>query len=92
MNFITSISLTFLFLLQGFGLTLDLCCELPKISNLLEHNEAFGDSFMEFIEEDYFTFDGSQKHHDTPDHEHLPFQGSHHCCAHFLLNQSLDTD
>ncbi len=93
MNFITSISLTFLFLLQGFGLTLDLCCELPKISNLLEHyeehNEAFGDSFMEFLEENYFTFDGSQKHHEDSNHEDLPFQGSHHCCSHSLVYHSL---
>ena len=90
MNLITSIFLTFLFLLQGFGLTMDLCCELPKISNLLdhyeEHNEVFGDSFMEFLEEDYFTFDGSQEH------EELPFQGSHHCCSHSLVFQSLQID
>lgn len=89
MNFITSISLTFLFLLQGFGLTLDLCCELPKISNLFEHyeehNETYGDSFMEFLEEDYFTFDGSQEHHENSGHEDLPFQGSHHCCSHSLV-------
>lgn len=96
MNHITSITLTFLFLLQGLGLTLDLCCELPKISNLFEHyeehNEAFGGSFMEFLEEDYFTFDGKKEHHDDSDHEDLPFQGSHHCCAHSLVFQSLDTE
>lgn len=96
MNIFTSISLTFLFLLQGFGLTLDLCCELPKISNLLEHyeehNETFGDSFMEFIAEDYFTFDGSKKHHEDSNHEELPFQGNHHCCAHSLVYYSLNTE
>ncbi len=83
-------------MLQGLGLTLDFCCELPKISNLLEHyeehNAAFGDSFMEFLEEDYFTFDGSQKHHEDSDHEDLPFQSSHHCCAHSLVYQFLDSD
>ncbi|HSM62957.1 MAG TPA: hypothetical protein VK833_03360 [Gillisia sp.] len=96
MNLFTSISLTFLFLLQGFGLSVDLCCELPKISNLLEHyeehNEAFGDSFMEFLEEDYFSFNDSQKHHDNSDHEDLPFQGNHHCCSHTLVYYTLNTD
>jgi len=96
MNFITTISLTFLFLLQGFGLTLDLCCELPKIPILLdhyeEHNEAFGDSFLEFLEESYFTFDGSQKHHQNSDHGDLPFQDSHHCCSHSLVYYSSDTE
>lgn len=98
MNFITSISLSFLFLIQGFGLTIDICCELPKIPNLLEHyeehNEAFGDSFIDFLEEDYFTFDGSQEHHENEksDHDDLPFQGNHHCCAHSPIVQFLETE
>ncbi len=96
MNLITSISLSFLFLIQGFGFTTDLCCELPKIPNLLEHfeehNEAFGDSFIDFLEEDYFTFDGSQKHPENSDHDNLPFQGNHDCCSHSPVFQFLETE
>lgn len=96
MNLITSISLSFLFLLQGFGLSVDLCCELPKISNLLEHyeehNKSYGDSFIDFLEEDYLTFDGSQRHHENSDHEDLPFQGSHHCCGHSLVYHYLEKE
>ncbi len=57
-----------------------------------EHNEAFGDSFIDFLEEDYFTFDGSQEHHENSDHEDLPFQGNHHCCAHSPIFQYLATE
>lgn len=85
MNYILSISFSFLFLLQAMGPNMDLCCELQKLPNLFDHYEehkAFdGDSFFQFLAEDYLNDKGeAQGHHDDSDHDDLPFHGQHQCC------------
>ena len=75
---------SFLFLLQGFTPNMDLCCELQKIPILVDHyleHKAFdGDSFYQFMQEDFFNegHDLAGKH-DTQEHENMPFHGNHSC-------------
>lgn len=85
MNAIISISFSFLFLMQAIGPNMDLCCELQKLPNLFdhyqEHKEFDGDSFLQFLAEDYLNDKGdAQGHHDDSDHDDLPFHGQHQCC------------
>tara|TARA_A100000171_G_scaffold45453_1_gene49197 strand:- start:5977 stop:6369 length:393 start_codon:yes stop_codon:yes gene_type:complete len=72
-----------IFLLGSLSVNLDFCCEFQKLPNLFEHfseHQQFnGDSFLDFLAENYLKNDGEQKHHDTNDHENLPFHGAHQC-------------
>lgn len=78
-------------------------CELNRIptiyNHFLEHKEADGDSFLEFIYEDFLSDRGDRDgHHNNKPKEDFPFQ-SHsfhtHCCAYTLpcydINISLPT-
>ncbi len=79
-----SISLSLIFVVQMFAPNMDVCCELLKLPALFEHFEehkAFdGDSFFEFIVEDYVHHDdNSEGHHDHDKDDDLPFHGQHQC-------------
>ena len=63
---------------------MDICCEIQKLPNLLEHyeehKECNDDSLLKFIFNDYINFDGlADKHNDDSSHKDLPFQGNHQC-------------
>ncbi len=64
-------------------INMDLCCELPKIPNLLEHFAEHqaddGDSFLQFLVEDYIDHGTGEDHHNENEHDELPFHGSHQC-------------
>lgn len=64
-------------------MTMDLCCELQKIPNLLdhyaEHKASDGDSFWEFFVEDYVDDDAGENHHNENGHDNMPFHGTHQC-------------
>lgn len=73
---------------------MDLCCELQKLPELFDHyddhKEFEGDSFWEFLAEDYLNDKGdAQGHHDDSDHENLPFRGQHQCCHGYVFIPSL---
>ena len=81
---------------------MDMCCELQKLPALFDHFEehkAFdGDSFFEFIAEDYvFHDDNSEGHHDHDNDDDLPFHGQHQCnhapvqLTHSFVDIELDT-
>lgn len=84
MNRLTSISLSMIFVVQIFAPNMDMCCELEKLPALFAHFEehkAFdGDSFFEFLVEDYVHHDdNSEGHHDHDKDDDLPFHGQHQC-------------
>lgn len=85
MKLITSISLSMLFLFQGMGTDMDMCEQLEKISNFIthyqEHKVYDGDSFFEFIVEDYFNDDGDKEGlHDGSEKDKVPNHTHHQCC------------
>jgi hypothetical protein len=64
---------------------MDLCCELPKLTNLVEHfqehKKCNDNSFVIFLLTDYLNVDGEPKDHsDDSDHHNLPFNGNNNCC------------
>jgi hypothetical protein len=83
MHRIKSILSTTLLIATALVMTMDLCCELPKIPTLLEHytehQEADNDSFWQFLMEDYAHQESGHNHHGDEDHDNLPFPGSHQC-------------
>jgi hypothetical protein len=80
----SAIVFSLLFLVQAFAPNGDLCCELQKIPALLshyaEHKAYDGDSFYQFLAEDFFN-EGHDLagQHDTKEHEEMPFHGNHQC-------------
>lgn len=79
-----SVLIALLLVIQALGPISDLCCELPKLPNLIRHfyeHRAFdNDSFLEFLAEDYFEGTGDEHgHHEDDNHDNLPFHGNHHC-------------
>lgn len=95
MKLITSISLSMLFMLQAVMPSVDMGCKFQKIaaiySHYQEHKNFDGDSFFEFIMEDYVLNDDSSKeHHEDSNHHEAPFHNSHQCShiAYFITYQS----
>ncbi|PIB35452.1 hypothetical protein BFP72_08625 [Reichenbachiella sp. 5M10] len=82
MRFIIGISLTTIFIIQGLVPNMDICCELEKLPTLMQHYEEHkaydGDSFIEFLVEDYLS-DEEEGHHDDSQDSELPFHGQHQC-------------
>lgn len=83
MNRIKSISSATILVTIALVMTMDLCCELPKIPNLIahfsEHQKVSNDSFWQFLMEDYVHQESAQNHHEEGDHDDLPFHGGHSC-------------
>ena len=83
MNLLRSISLSSFFIITALMMNMDLCCELPKIPNLIEHyaehKSTDGDSFWQFLMEDYIDQESGHNHHNDGEHDDLPFHGSHTC-------------
>ncbi len=84
--------LGFLFLLSGLLPHNDFC-ELRKLPALyehyLEHLQEDGDSFFEFVYEDFLSKQGDKDgHHNKPPIQDLPFQNhtfQSHCCNFFPI-------
>ncbi|UII29634.1 hypothetical protein LVD17_15140 [Fulvivirga ulvae] len=89
-NFVSIMMVTFV-LIRGLAPSMDICCELQKLPNLLEHYQQHKDcnggaSFLQFLAEDYFDLQkNADDHHDDNDHSNLPFQGDHQCCHSFVF-------
>ncbi|WP_308992077.1 hypothetical protein QLS71_017500 [Mariniflexile litorale] len=87
MKLITSISLSILFMFQAIMPNIDMGCEFQKIaaiySHYQEHKTFDGDTFLDFVLEDYILNDGSSKeHHENSNHHEAPLHNSHQCCSH----------
>lgn len=85
MNVFVSISMSFIFLLQGITQDMDLCEQIEQTSNFIahyqDHKEYDGDSFFEYVVEDYFNDEGDKEgHHNGSDQEKIPSHTHHQCC------------
>lgn len=85
MKQIAHISFSLIFIFQALSPNMDMCCELKKLPTLFEHFEEHkamgGDTFLEFVVEDYVHHDeNSTGHHDHDKDDDLPFHGQHQCC------------
>ena len=85
MKVLVSIAMSFMLLLQGVAMDMDLCDKIEKVSTFIEHyqdhKEFDGDSLFEYVVEDYFNNDGDkQGHHDDSSHDEVPSHSQHQCC------------
>ncbi len=91
MKLISSITLSFIFMLQAIMPNVDIGCEFQKITEIYDHyqeHKAFdGDSFLDFVLEDYINNDGSLPEHKTnSNHQESPYHNAHQsCCSLFYF-------
>lgn len=74
--------------MQSTGPLVDLCCELLKFPNLIEHYQERAEgteiTFADFLDSHYGDQTSSTKHEDDHDGK-LPFQGNHSCVHGFAF-------
>ncbi|MEB8328379.1 hypothetical protein OO009_03355 [Flavobacteriaceae bacterium KMM 6897] len=85
MKELLSITMTFIFLFQGISLDMDLCKQIEQISHFIshyqDHKDFDGDSFLEYVGEEYFS-DGheEEEHHNDANQNQSPSHSHHQCC------------
>lgn len=81
--------MSIVFLFQGMSLDLDFCGSIREMSKVISHfqvHKAYGDSFIEYVFEDYIDDDTkSEEHHNDSDEQGIPAHSHHQCCQSVLL-------
>ena len=81
--------MSIVFLFQGMSLDLDFCGSIREMSKVISHfqdHKAYGDSFIDFVIEDYIDKDTKgEDHHSNSDEQDLPVHSHHQCCQSALL-------
>ena len=89
MRILFSISMSLLFFFQGISLDMDFCGPIKEISSIVTHfkdHKVYGDSFLEYVVEDYIDNDAkNEEHHHNPDKENAPLHSHHQCCHPLVL-------
>jgi len=77
--------MSILFFFQGISVEMDLCEQIQEISNFITHyqdHKVYGDSFFEYVVEDYIDNDAKNEgHHNNQDKENIPVH-SHYQFGH----------
>ena len=88
--------MSLLFFFQGISLDMDFCGPVKEISSIITHyqdHKVYGDSFFEYVLEDYIDNDANNEgHHNDSDKENVPVHSHHQCChpVVFITNTSTD--
>jgi len=81
--------MSIVFLLQGISLDLDFCGSIREMSKVISHfqdHKVYGDSFIEFVIEDYIDNNNeSEEHHNDSEEQEVPVHSHHQCCQSVLL-------
>ena len=89
MKIFVSISMSILFFFQGISIDMDFCGAIKEISNVITHyqdHKVYGDSFLEYVVEDYIGSDAKNvEHHHNPDKENTPVHSHNQCCHPLVL-------
>jgi hypothetical protein len=84
MKVFISISMSILFFFQGISRDMDLCEPIQEFSNFITHyqdHKVYGDSFLEYVVEDYIDNDAKNEgHHNNSENENKPVHSHHQCC------------
>ncbi|MEH1008946.1 MULTISPECIES: hypothetical protein [Flavobacteriaceae] len=68
---------------------MDFCGPIKEISSVITHyqeHKVYGDSFLEYVVEDYIDNDTKNEgHHHNPDKENTPFHSHNQCCHPLVL-------
>ena len=97
MKIFFSISMSLLFFFQGISIDMDFCGPIKEISSIITHyqdHKIYGDSFLDFVAEEYFGSDEKlERHHKDSDKENIPVHSHHQCChpvVLFVANKNTD--
>ena len=89
MKIFFSISMSLLFFFQGISIDMDFCGPIKEISNIITHyqvHKVYGDSFLEYVVEDYVDNDAkNEEHHHNPDNDNTPIHSHQQCCHPLVL-------
>lgn len=89
MKIFFSISMSILFFFQGISIDMDFCGPIKEISSIITHyqdHKVYGDSFLEYVVEDYIDNDAKNEgHHNNSDKENIPVHSHHQCCHPLVL-------
>lgn len=81
--------MSFLFFFQGISIDMDFCGPIKEISSIISHyqdHKIYGDSFLEYVVEDYIDSDvKNEGHHNNSDKETIPVHPNHQCCHPLIL-------
>ena len=89
MKIFFSISMSILFFFQGISIDMDFCGPIKEILNIITHyqdHKVYGDSFLEYVVEDYVDNDAkNEEHHHNPDNDNTPIHSHQQCCHPLVL-------
>lgn len=78
-----------IFLFQGMTLDMDMCQQFEKLSNFVshyqDHKDFDGDSFYEYVFEEFFSGDHDEKEHPNSSNQNQSPSHSQHQCCHPLV-------
>jgi len=81
--------MSILFFFQGISIDMDFCGPIKEISNIITHyqdHKVYGDSFLEYVVEDYVDNDAKNEgHHHNPDNDNTPIHSHQQCCHPLVL-------
>ena len=81
--------MSILFLFQGMSLDLDFCGSISEMSKVISHfqdHKVYGDSFIDYVIEDYIDNDTKrEEHHNDSDEQGIPAHSHQQCCQSLLL-------
>ena len=81
--------MSILFFFQGISIDMDFCGPIKEISSIFTHyqdHKVYGDSFLEYVVEDYIDNDAKNEgHHNNPDKENAPVHSHNQCCHPLVL-------
>ena len=81
--------MSFLSFFQGISIDMDFCGPIKEISNIITHyqdHKVYGDSFLEYVVEDYVDNDAkNEEHHHNPDIDNTPIHSHQQCCHPLVL-------
>ena len=77
--------MSFMFLFQGMARDMDLCEQIELVSNFIshyqDHAKVHGDTFFEYVAEDYLSSESDNgEHHPGSDNHQSPAHSTHQCC------------
>jgi len=81
--------MSILFFFQGISIDMDFCGPIKEISKVINHyqdHKAYGDSFFDYVVEDYIDSDAkNEEHHHNSDKENKPVHSQNQCCQPLVL-------
>lgn len=84
MKVFVSITMSIFFFFQGISIDMDFCGPIKEISKFITHyqdHKVYGDTFFEYVVEDYIDKDSNNEgHHNNSENENIPVHSHHQCC------------